>query len=193
MDKFSYSVGVILANNLQQQNISGLNADDLAKGIDDALNGKAEIPVQQADQIVQQTLQSRAAEMHGGVLEAGQEFLAANGAKEGVTTLPSGLQYQVLTEGSGTSPSLTSEVTTHYHGTLIDGTVFDSSVKRGQPATFPVNGVISGWTEALQMMKEGSKWRLFIPHNLAYGERGAGQMIKPFSTLVFDVELLKVN
>ena len=124
---------------------------------------------------------------------AGAKFLAENAKKEGVTTLDSGLQYEVLAEGNGPSPKATDQVTTHYHGQLIDGTVFDSSVERGQPATFPVNGVIKGWVEALQLMNVGSKWRLFVPHNLAYGDQAAGPTIKPFSTLIFDVELLSIN
>ena len=120
------------------------------------------------------------------------KFLAENGKREGVVTLPSGLQYEVITEGTGKKPSATDTVSCHYHGTLIDGTVFDSSVRRNQPAEFPVNGVIKGWVEALQLMSEGAKWKLFIPANLAYGERGAGQSIEPNSTLIFEVELLKV-
>jgi FKBP-type peptidyl-prolyl cis-trans isomerase FklB len=126
-------------------------------------------------------------------LKAGQEFLAANKQKPGVTTLPSGLQYEVITEGTGIKPLARNNVTCHYHGTLIDGTVFDSSVKRGQPATFPLNRVISGWTEGLQLMGVGSKWRFFIPPNLAYGERQTGSDIGPNSTLIFEVELLGVS
>ena len=123
----------------------------------------------------------------------GEAFLAENAQKPGITTLPSGLQYEIITEGTGKKPTLRSSVTTHYHGTLPSGKVFDSSYQRGQPATFPVNGVIAGWTEALQLMPEGSKWRLYIPSDLAYGKRGAGRDIGPDSALVFDVELLKVN
>jgi FKBP-type peptidyl-prolyl cis-trans isomerase FklB len=125
--------------------------------------------------------------------KGGEEFLAENAKKEGVKTTASGLQYKVNNSGSGKSPALTSEVTVHYTGKLIDGTVFDSSVERGEPATFPVNGVIAGWTEALQLMKEGDKWTLYIPFQLAYGERGAGGQIPPFAALIFDVELIKVN
>jgi FKBP-type peptidyl-prolyl cis-trans isomerase FklB len=123
----------------------------------------------------------------------GEAFLAENAKKPGVTTLPSGLQYEVLTQGTGPKPTLKSSVTTHYHGTLINGTVFDSSYQRGQPATFPVNGVIAGWTEALQLMPEGSKYRLYIPSDLAYGKRGAGRDIPGDTALIFDVELIKVN
>lgn len=123
----------------------------------------------------------------------GAAFLAQNGQREGVVTLPSGLQYEILAEGDGATPGPTSTVTTHYHGTLIDGTVFDSSVRRGRPASFPVNGVIAGWTEALQLMQVGDKWRLFLPPELAYGDRGAGGAIGPGATLVFEVELLEVQ
>ncbi|MGE7776637.1 FKBP-type peptidyl-prolyl cis-trans isomerase [Chitinophaga sp. NPDC101104] len=126
-------------------------------------------------------------------LKAGQEFLAANKEKPGITALPSGLQYQVLTEGTGPKPSATSKVTCHYHGTLIDGTVFDSSVQRGQPATFPLNMVIKGWTEGLQLMPQGSKWRFFIPADLAYGDRQVSAQIGANSTLIFDVELLGIS
>ena len=126
-------------------------------------------------------------------LKAGQDFLAANKQKPGITALPSGLQYEVITEGTGIKPGARSNVTCHYHGTLIDGTVFDSSVKRGQPATFPLNRVISGWTEGLQLMGVGSKWRFFIPPNLAYGDRQTGSDIGPNSTLIFEVELLGVS
>jgi FKBP-type peptidyl-prolyl cis-trans isomerase FklB len=126
-------------------------------------------------------------------LKAGQDFLAANKQKPGVTTLPSGLQYEVITEGKGIKPGARSNVTCHYHGSLIDGTVFDSSVKRGKPATFPLNRVISGWTEGLQLMGVGSKWRFFIPPNLAYGDRQTGSDIGPNSTLIFEVELLGVS
>lgn len=126
-------------------------------------------------------------------LEAGKAFLAENGKKEGVKTTASGLQYEVIKEGDGAKPKATDEVTVHYHGTLIDGTVFDSSVERKEPATFPLNGVISGWTEGVQLMATGSKYRFFIPYDLAYGERGAGADIKPYSTLIFEVELLKIG
>ena len=127
------------------------------------------------------------------MVEEGRKFLAANSKNEKVVTLESGLQYEVIKAGEGAKPSLNDQVTTHYHGTLIDGTVFDSSVERGQPASFPVNGVIKGWTEALQLMNVGSKWRLFVPYDLAYGERGAGPQIGPFTTLIFEVELISIN
>ena len=126
-------------------------------------------------------------------LKSGQDFLAANKLKPGVTELPSGLQYEVLTEGTGAKPTAFNTVTCHYHGTLIDGTIFDSSVQRGKPASFPLNQVIKGWTEGVQLMPTGSKWRFFIPPNLGYGERGAGGTIGPNCTLIFDVELLGIN
>ncbi len=126
-------------------------------------------------------------------LKAGVEFLAANKQKPGITELPSGLQYEVMTEGSGAKPTAFNTVTCHYHGTLIDGTIFDSSVQRGKPASFPLNQVIKGWTEGVQLMPTGSKWRFFIPPNLGYGERGAGGVIGPNSTLIFEVELLGIN
>ena len=126
-------------------------------------------------------------------IDEGRKFLEENSKKEGVITLASGLQYEVITNGSGDKPKLEDNVTTHYHGTLIDGTVFDSSVDRGEPASFPVGGVIKGWTEALQLMSVGSKWKLYVPYDLAYGERGAGPQIGPYSTLIFEVELLSIN
>jgi FKBP-type peptidyl-prolyl cis-trans isomerase FklB len=132
-------------------------------------------------------------ELAASNLKAGQDFLAANKEKQGITTLPSGLQYEILTEGTGAKPGPTSKVTCHYHGTLIDGTVFDSSVQRGQPATFPLNMVIKGWTEGLQLMPAGSKWRFFIPADLGYGNRQVSAQIGPNSTLIFDVELISIS
>lgn len=194
MDKFSYSLGIVLAQNLKNQNITSFEPDSLAKGINDVITGKdLEINPTEADNIIQEYLRASAMKNYQVNIEAGATFLAENAKKENITSLESGLQYEVLTEGNGPSPAPTDQVTTHYHGQLIDGTVFDSSVERGQPATFPVNGVIKGWVEALQLMNVGSKWRLFVPHNLAYGEQGAGEVIKPFSTLIFDVELISIN
>ena len=137
-------------------------------------------------------LQAKQEELGKVAAEAGEKFLAENAEKDGIVVTESGLQYEIITEGSGEKPSAESTVSTHYHGTLIDGTVFDSSVERGQPAQFPVNRVIAGWTEALQMMPVGSKWRLYIPHNLAYGPQGSGGAIAPYSALIFDVELLEI-
>ena len=201
----SYIIGRDLARNFAQQGLE-LDIDTLAAALKEGLSGQPSRLTQEQMQSAMQQLQ----EQLGGGMEdeddddtqsntmnnnkaEGEAFLAENAQKPGVTTLPSGLQYEVLTEGSGKKPTLRSSVTTHYHGTLPNGKVFDSSYQRGQPATFPVNGVIAGWTEALQLMPEGSKWRLYIPSDLAYGKRGAGRDIGPDSALVFDVELLKVN
>lgn len=194
MDKFSYSLGVLVAQNLVKQGITDLKADSLAAAITDVVgNQPLKITAEEADQFVQQTLRKKAASQFAHVMEEGKAFLAKNGQRSEVTTLQSGLQYEVLTEGTGAKPNATDKVTTHYHGTLIDGTIFDSSVQRNEPATFPVNGVIPGWVEALQLMNTGSKWKLFVPPHLAYGDQGAGQVIKPYSTLVFEVELLAIN
>ncbi len=194
MDKVSYSFGVLVAQNLKQQGLNSINPTDFAAGVNDFISGaQPKINVNEINTIIQEYLTKQQKEAAGNNLEDGKKFLAENASKEGVVVLESGLQYKVLKEGTGGTPKATDKVTTHYHGTLINGKVFDSSVERGQPATFPVNGVIQGWVEALQLMKEGSKWRLFVPYNLAYGERGAGGDIKPFATLIFDVELIKIN
>ena len=197
----SYIIGRDLARNFSQQGLE-LDVDILAGALKEGLQGLPSRLTQEEMQAAMQELQER---LGGGEedtqddnsmsnnKEEGEAFLAQNAQKAGVTTLPSGLQYEVITEGTGKKPTLGSSVTTHYHGTLIIGTVFDSSYQRGQPATFPVNGVIAGWTEALQLMPEGSKYRLYIPSNLAYGKRGAGRDIPGDTALIFDVELLKVN
>jgi FKBP-type peptidyl-prolyl cis-trans isomerase FklB len=199
-EKISYIIGRDMAANFQKQGLD-VDPDIFLQGFKEALSGTASQlkpeEVQAAMTALQQEMQSRQASNQGRLAEAnkqeGEAFLAENKKREGVVTLPSGLQYMVLKEGTGTSPGPSDRVTTHYHGTLIDGTVFDSSYERGQPATFPVNGVISGWTEALQRMQEGAKWRLFLPSHLAYGAQGAGEDIGPNSTLIFDVELISVN
>jgi len=195
-EKISYIIGRDMATNLKKQGIE-IEAEAFAKGLKEVLAGQPSSlsaqEVQQAMMALQQEMTQKQGAKGTENQKAGEAFLAENKNKEGVKTLPSGLQYQVLQEGSGKSPAKTDKVTTHYHGTLIDGTVFDSSYERGQPATFPVNGVIAGWTEALQLMKEGAKWRLFIPSNLAYGSQGAGDAIGPNSTLIFDVELISVH
>ncbi len=193
MDSLSYNLGVLLAQNLKQQGFDTLNPQELATGIEDMMAGAPKVDLQQANAIVQQFIQAKQATMHGDNKEAGEQFLVENAKREQVKVTESGLQYEVLQEGNGSSPKPTDQVTVHYHGTLIDGTVFDSSVRRGQPATFGLNQVISGWTEGLQLMKEGAKYRFFVPYNLAYGSREAGDTIKPFSTLIFDVDLLKVQ
>lgn len=193
MDSLSYSVGILVATNLKSQGIEDINAQDLSLGISDVINGKnPRINMEDANRILQDYMTQQQDKMKQEANKVGAEFLAQNAKRKGVTVLPSGLQYEIIKAGTGEKPKATDKVKTHYHGTLIDGTVFDSSVNRGEPATFPVNGVIKGWVEALQLMPVGSKWKLFIPYDLAYGERGAGAMIKPYSTLVFEVELLEI-
>ncbi len=206
-DKISYSIGVNIGNDIkrsfERQGVEVTPAI-LAKGIQDALSDSDKL---MTDQEIMELLTAFQQEMREKMAAktaqksesadankaAGEAFLAKNRKKEGVVSLPSGLQYEVVEAGSGKSPSATDTVVVHYKGTLIDGKEFDSSYKRGQPATFPVNGVIKGWTEALQLMKEGAKWKLYIPSDLAYGSRGAGSDIGPNSTLVFDVELIEVK
>jgi FKBP-type peptidyl-prolyl cis-trans isomerase FklB len=196
-DKISYIVGMDIGNNLKKQSIS-VNPKILAKGIEDALAGTKSLLTEQE---VQETMLAFRKEMTAKQAEIakknkteGEAFLAENKKKEGVKTLPSGLQYKVIKAGTGKKPKSNDTVTVHYRGTLIDGTEFDSSYKRGQPATFQVGGVIPGWTEALQLMEQGAKWQLFIPSNLAYGERGAaGGLIGPNATLIFEVELVSIQ
>ena len=199
LDSVSYSLGINIAKSFEAE-FSEINLEQFIQGINDN-HSKEELKISEAEtqQIVQsyfmkkqagQQEQSKA-EMAPKIKE-GEEFLAKNGKKEGITTTKSGLQYEIITQGTGSKPGLTDEVETHYHGTLLDGTVFDSSVERGQSISFPVNGVIKGWTEALQLMSVGSKWKLYIPYNLAYGERGTGP-IGPYSTLIFEVELISIK
>ncbi|MBR5323946.1 MAG: FKBP-type peptidyl-prolyl cis-trans isomerase [Muribaculaceae bacterium] len=193
MDKLSYAIGLNIANNLKASGFANLSVEDFAEAVSAVYKGEsAKMTDAEAKTVIQEYFEKAEKEKLTKNLEEGKKFLAENGKREGVVTLPSGLQYEVITEGTGKKPSATDTVSCHYHGTLIDGTVFDSSVLRNQPAEFPVNGVIKGWVEALQLMSEGAKWKLFIPANLAYGERGAGQSIEPNSTLIFEVELLKV-
>lgn len=194
MDSVSYSLGLLVATNLQSQGFENLNANDLAKGMTDALSGGGtQWDAQQANQIVQAYVENKEKSKFTDVVAQSAAFFTENSKKEGITTTPSGLQYEVIKSGDGPSPKLTDKVTTHYHGTLLNGEVFDSSVDRGQPASFPVNGVIAGWTEALQMMKVGDKWRLYVPSELAYGSRGAGAKIGPFTPLIFEVELISID
>ena len=199
-DKVSYSIGLDIGNTFKKQNMD-VNADILSAGLKDALTGSKPLLT---DEQVKETMTAFSKEMTDKQAAAskdaadknaaaGEKFLAENKKKDGVKTTASGLQYKVLKEGSGASPKETDTVVTNYRGTLLDGTEFDSSYKRGEPASFPVNRVIKGWTEALQMMKPGSKYQLFIPASLAYGERGAGQNIGPNSTLIFEVELMSVK
>ena len=201
MDKLSYALGIGIGSQLAGMGTKELNIDDFAQAIKDAIlgselkvdNAEAQTLVQNFFQEQEAKQQAAAAEAGKAAKAAGEAFLAENGKKEGVVTLPSGLQYQVLEEGNGKKPSATDQVVCHYEGTLIDGTVFDSSYQRNQPATFGLNQVIAGWTEGVQLMQEGAKYRFFIPYNLAYGERGAGAQIPPFAALVFDVELIEVK
>ena len=199
-DKVSYSIGLDIGTNFKRQSVD-LDQKALAAGIADGLSGGK--PLLTEDEVrkvlaqFQQQMKAKAQEMvkqHADKNQKeGEVFLAENKKKKGVITLPSGLQYHVITAGTGKIPKATDTVTTHYRGTLIDGTEFDSSYKRGEPASFPVNGVVKGWTEALQLMKVGSKWQLFIPSNLAYGPQGAGQVIGPNATLIFEIELLSIK
>ena len=195
-DKMSYIIGMDIGNNLKKQSID-VDPNVLAKGIKDALAGQKPLL---SDQEIRETMTAHQNEMKTKQealakknKEQGDAFLAGNKKKEGVKTLPSGLQYKVVKAGKGKKPKPDDSVTTQYRGTLIDGTEFDSSYKRGQPATFKVSGVIPGWTEALQLMEEGAKWQLFVPSNLAYGERGAGGAIGPNATLIFEIELISIQ
>ena len=201
MDKLSYALGLGIGRQLSQMGAADLNIDDFAQAVKDMIDGKEpQVATAEAQQIVEdffrkqeERQRAEAAEKYKGAKSEGEKYLSENAKKEGVVTLPSGLQYQVLKEGNGKSPKATDKVVCHYEGMLLDGTMFDSSVLRGEPATFPLNGVIAGWTEGLQLMKEGAKYRFFIPYQLGYGERGAGASIPPFATLVFDVELIEVK
>ncbi|BCD96442.1 FKBP-type peptidyl-prolyl cis-trans isomerase [Marinagarivorans cellulosilyticus] len=194
--KVSYGIGRQLGDQLLANPFDGMDIASVSAGLKDAFEG-SEFAVAREDldvafKEISARIQAQRAEQSKELAAEGEAFLAENANKEGVTVLESGLQYEVITEGSGAKPSKTSTVRTHYHGTLTNGSVFDSSVERGEPAEFRVDGVIAGWTEALQLMPTGSKWRLFIPHNLAYGERGAGGAIGPYSALVFEVELIDI-
>lgn len=194
MREQSYSLGVLLGNNLLGQvDVDGLDYDALAKGLVDLLKGgDLEMTEEQANHTAQVFLQESAAKMAMKAQEAEINFMAENGERDGVVTRPSGLQYEILTEGSGSIPKIHEKVVAHYEGRLLTGKIFDSSYQRGQPATFPVNGLIKGWQEALQIMPVGSKWRLYIPSNLGYGARGAGNDIPGNASLIFDLELLEI-
>jgi FKBP-type peptidyl-prolyl cis-trans isomerase FklB len=192
--KASYCLGVMFASNISSQGFDSLDADTFIEGLKDVLKrGNPKISAQEAQSIVQQYMSEMMEKKTEKAKEEGVAFLEQNKSKEGVKTTASGLQYKIVNEGTGKTPSPTSSVTVHYVGKLVDGTEFDSSVKRGQPATFGLNQVIPGWTEGLQLIKEGGKAILYIPYSLGYGERGAGGVIPPYSTLIFEVELLKVN
>ena len=201
MDQLSYALGLGIGHQLLQMNAEGLNIDDFAQAIKDVMTGgELKMKEAEAQQMVQQffaeqeALQQAANAEKGKAAKAeGEQFLAENAKKEGVKTTASGLQYRVLRDGNGKQPKATDQVECHYEGTLIDGTKFDSSYDRGQTATFPLNQVIAGWTEGLQLMREGAKYRFFIPYQLGYGERGAGASIPPYAALIFDVELVAVK
>ncbi|MDP2682109.1 MAG: FKBP-type peptidyl-prolyl cis-trans isomerase [Deltaproteobacteria bacterium] len=199
-DKVSYSIGLNIGGNFKSQSVD-INTDVLLKGIKDALSGSKPLMTEKEIQETMTAFQKEMTAKHGEQTKAlaetnkkeGEAFLAANKGKEGVKTTSSGLQYKIIKDGNGQTPKATDTVTVNYSGTLIDGTEFDSSYKRGEPASFPLNGVIPGWTEALQMMKVGSKWQLFLPTAIAYGERGQGRVIGPNAALIFEVELLSVK
>ena len=193
MEKLSYALGMVIGHNLKGMGVKGLDAAQFAQAAAAVIEGTATtLTDAEAQQLVSDFVQRQQAEAGKAVREDGERFLAENAKKEGVTVLPSGLQYTVIKEGNGSKPKATDKVKCHYEGTLPNGTVFDSSYRRGEPAVFPLNGVIAGWTEGVQLMAEGAKYRFFIPYHLAYGERGAGQAIPPYASLVFDVELIEV-
>lgn len=200
MDKLSYSLGIGIGSQLRDLGVTGLVTEDFAKAVEDVIAGnKPDVDEHEAQTLVNQFIKDAEARKHVEMAkkgkqakEDGEKFLNGNSKRADVKTLPSGLQYTVLKEGTGRKPSASDNVKCHYEGTLIDGTVFDSSYRRGEPAVFPLNGVIKGWTEGLQLMSEGAKYRFFIPFNLAYGENGAGNLIPPYAALIFDVELIKV-
>lgn len=194
MDKFSYAIGLGIGQNLLSMGAKGIDVEDFAQAIKDVLDGnKTAITHTEARDIVNKYFEEMKQKMNAANIEAGKKFLEENKKRPGVITLPSGLQYEVVKEGNiGKYAKATDRVKCHYEGTLIDGTLFDSSIKRGEPAVFGVNQVIPGWVEALQLMPEGAKWKLYIPSDLAYGAQGAGEMIPPHSTLIFEVELLQI-
>ncbi len=200
MDKVSYALGLGIGSQLKDMGAESLNIDDFAQAIKDALADNKQLKDDEAQAIVQQFFMEQEQKQRAAAAERfkankadGEKYLAENAKKDNVHVTSSGLQYEILKEGNGKKPSATDTVVCHYEGTLIDGKMFDSSIKRGEPATFPLNQVIAGWTEGLQLMQEGAKYRFFIPYELGYGERGAGASIPPFSALVFDVELIEVK
>ncbi|MBQ8592900.1 MAG: FKBP-type peptidyl-prolyl cis-trans isomerase [Bacteroidaceae bacterium] len=193
MDKFSYAIGLGIGQNLFAMGARDINVKDFSQAINDVLKGKnLAMSHNEAREIVNNYFEELEKKVNAENIAKGSAFLAANKEKEGVFTTESGLQYEILNPGTGKSPKATDQVRCHYEGTLIDGTLFDSSIKRGQSAVFGVSQVIPGWVEALQLMKEGAKWRLYIPSELGYGAQGAGEMIPPHSTLIFEVELIEV-
>ena len=193
MEKLSYALGMVIAHNLKGMGVSALDNAAFAQAVSDVMGGATTtMSDAEAQRTVSEFMQKQQAEAGKAVREAGEKFLAENAEKPGVVVLPSGLQYTVITEGTGAKPKATDRVKCHYEGTLTNGQVFDSSYRRGEPAVFPLNGVIAGWTEGVQLMAEGAKYRFFIPYHLAYGERGAGQSIPPYAARVFDVELIEI-
>jgi len=193
MDKISYALGLSIGNNFKSSGINDLNMEDFSKAVETVLKDtKPEMTYNEAQAVINEYFTNLQEEKGALNKKAGEEFLRVNKENAGIVTLPSGLQYQIIQEGSGAKPKATDQVKCHYEGTLINGQIFDSSIKRGQPAIFGLNQVIPGWTEALQLMPTGSKWRLFLPSHLAYGDRQAGELIEPNSTLIFDVELLDI-
>ncbi len=194
MNELSYSLGVSVGLNLKDQGFEVNSVEDFAQAMNDVLSGNdLAIPAEKVNEIVNNYFQDLQAKKAAEQIEGQKAFFEKNGKREQVTTTESGLQYEIITDGKGEKPAPTDKVTVHYHGTLLDGSVFDSSMQRGEPASFPVNGVIPGWQEALTLMAVGSKWRVFIPSELAYGERGAGNAIPPHTPLVFDIELISIG
>ena len=201
IDSVSYAIGISVAKSFEtefpeiklEQFMNGMSSK-LSKEVETLMNdGDAQKIIENYFKVKKEASMSQDKDKFSSSIKEGEDFLKKNAKRKNIVTLASGLQYEILTEGNGAKPGLTDKVETHYHGTLLDGTVFDSSVERGTPISFPVNGVIKGWTEALQLMAVGSKWKLYIPHNLAYGERGAGGAIAPYATLIFEVELISIN
>ena len=193
MDKFSYSIGLGIGQNLLSMGANNINVEDFAQAIKDVIEGNpTAIPDKEARAIVNKFFTEKEEKMNAENMAKEKAFFMENKEKANVVTLASGLQYEVITEGNGKKPGPTDRVRCHYEGTLLDGTIFDSSIKRGTPAVFGVNQVIKGWVEALQLMSEGAKWRLYIPSALAYGAQGAGDMIPPYSALIFEVELISI-
>lgn len=193
MDKLSYAWGIAMGQQLKAMGVKSIDVDNFKDGVKVAFDGtEPAIPLDEAQKLINEYLSDLQAKAEAQAREVGEKFLAANKAKDGVKETPSGLQYIVIKEGAGAQPTAEDEVTVHYTGKLLDGTVFDSSVNRGEPATFPLNRVIPGWTEGVQLMKEGAKYEFFIPSDLAYGPQGIPNAIPPHSTLIFEVELIKV-
>jgi len=194
VDSASYAIGMQIGDNFAKQGLDTImNVDLILAGIKDQIAKQAKLDIAQTDQIVQTFFAEMQKSQSSGKVKEGEDFLKENGKREGVKTTASGLQYEVITMGTGAKPTAANTVKVHYKGTLLDGTVFDSSIDRGEPISFPLNGVIKGWTEGLQLMPVGSKFKFYIPYTLAYGERGAGQVIGPYETLIFEVELLAIE